>query len=318
MSKAPTGTPRAWISKLLLLTFLATFFSLGFLGTLQPIIEFLDSDRLAFQIDTMRFSVYFLAKSLLALAVLFWIARIFVELGERKIKNLQKLQAGNRALIAKAFQMIVYFIAFLIALNIVGIDLTALALVGGAVGLGVGFGLQKIASNFISGLILLIEKSVQEGDMIELDDGTAGFIKRTHARYTLVETFEGRELMVPNEDFIVSRVSNWTLNNKLGRVEIPIAVAYGTDLEKAHDLILAAAKEHPRCAAKPLAECFLVDFGDSAVNFKLYFWVDDVALGRARPKSDVLFSIWRQFHEHNIKIPFPQRDIYMHQPPSAI
>lgn len=309
--------PPAIISKLLLLALLVAFFSLGFLGHLQPIIAFLDSETLAFQIDDMRFSAYLLIKVLAAIVVLFWLASIFSEFGERKIKNLQKVNAGNRALLAKVFQIMVYFITFFVALDVLGIDLTALAVVGGALGIGVGFGLQKIASNFISGLILLLEKSMKEGDMIELDDGTAGFVKRTHARYTLIETFEGRELMVPNEDFIVSRISNWTLNNMLGRVEISIGVAYGTDLQKAHDLILEAAKEHPRCVPTPPAECFLVDFGESAVNFQLFFWVDDVALGRTRPQSDVLFSLWRKFEENNIKIPFPQRDVHLINAPTT-
>ncbi len=306
--------PRAWVAKLLLVIFVVAFFSLGFLDYLQPIKEFLDSDVLAFKVGDMRFSVYLLTKAIIAIVILFWVASIFAEFGEKKIKNLRKVKASSRALITKAFQIIVYFVAFLVALDTLGIDLTALAVVGGAIGIGIGFGLQKITSNFISGLILLFEKSVEEGDLVELDDGTSGYVRRTSARYTLVETFENRELMIPNEDFITKRVTNWTFSNTLGRIDINIGVSYASDLVKVEELILEAANEHPRCSKEPAAECYLVDFGDSSVNFALYFWVDDIISGRKRPRSDVLFSIWRKFHENGIEIPFPQRDLHIKNP----
>jgi len=303
--------PRTWITKLLLATSVISFLSLGFLGYLQPIKEFLDSDTLSFRVGEMHFSVYLLTKAAICIVILFWLAVIFSEFGEKKIKKLRKIKASNRALITKAFQIIVYFVISLIVLDILGIDLTALAVLSGAVGIGIGFGLQKITSNFISGLILLFEKSVEEGDLVELEDGTVGFVRHTGARYTLVETFESREIMIPNEDFITKRVTNWTFSNSRGRIGIDIGVSYGSDLDKSYELILEAANEHPRCSKDPIAECYLVDFGDSSVNFTLYFWVDDIVEGRKRPRSDVLFSIWRKFDENNIKIPFPQRDLHI-------
>jgi small-conductance mechanosensitive channel len=306
--------PRGWIAKLLLACIAIAFFSLGYLDYLQPIKDFLDSDQLAFKIGDMRFSLYLLTKALIAIIILFWLAGIFSEFGEKRIKNISGMKVSNRALVTKAFQIVVYFLAFLIALDVLGIDLTALAIFSGAVGIGIGFGLQKVASNFISGIILLFEKSVEEADLVELDDRTAGFIRNIGARYTLLETFEGREVMIPNEDFITSRVTNWTFSNTRGRVDINIGVAYGTDLAKAHDLILEAAKEHPRCAETPAPEVFLMDFGDSSINFSLFFWVDDIIEGRRRPKSDVLFSVWRKFNDANIEIPFPQRDLHIKNP----
>ena len=210
--------------------------------------------------------------------------------------------------------VVVYFLAFLFALGVLGIDLTALTVFSGAVGIGVGFGLQKIASNFISGIILLFEKSVEEGDLVELSDGIAGFVRETGARYTLIETFEGHEVMVPNEDFITNRVTNWTFSNSRGRIDINIGVSYGSDLDKVATLLVEAANGHPRCSQSPAAECFLVDFGDNSVNFTLYFWVDDVIEGRKRPRSDVLFAIWRKFKENDIEIPFPQRDLHIKNP----
>lgn len=301
--------PRAWIAKFLLVLFTLAFIVLGYLGYLEPIKSFLDSEDLSFKVGDIRFSVFLVLKVIIAVIVLFWLAGICSEFGEEKLKKLKRIRSSNRALITKAFQVLVYFIAFLIALDLLGLDLTGLTIFSGAVGIGIGIGLQKISSNFISGIIMLFEKAVQEGDLIELSDGTAGFVRRTGARYTLIETFESRDIMVPNEDFITDRVTNWTFSNTLGRIDINIGVSYGSNLDKASELILEAANEHPRCCQNPAAECFLVDFADSSVNFTLYFWVDDIIQGRKRPRSDVLFSIWRKFHENDIEIPFPQRDL---------
>ncbi|HAY45172.1 MAG TPA: mechanosensitive ion channel protein MscS [Gammaproteobacteria bacterium] len=306
--------PKEWIVKLLLAIVVVAFLAAAFLGYLNPIITFLDSDTLAFQVGETRISAYLVVKALLAITLLFWVAGLFSDLSEKKIKTLRNIKASNRSLITKALQIFIYFIAALIALDVLGIDLTALTVLGGAIGIGIGFGLQKITSNFISGLILLFEKSIEEDDLVELEDGTAGFVRHTGARYTLIETFEGRELMIPNEDFITKRVTNWTFSNTKGRIDIDVGVSYGSDLEKASELILEAANEHPRCSKDTAAECFLVEFGDSSVNFTLFFWVDDIIEGRKRPRSDVLFSIWRKFKENNIEIPFPQRDLHIKNP----
>jgi small-conductance mechanosensitive channel len=306
--------PKDWIAKLLLTVIVIAFLAAGFLGYLNPIVTSLDSNTLAFQVGEKRISAYLVVKALIAMALLFWMAGIFSNLSEKKVKALRKINASNRALITKALQIFIYFIAALIALDILGIDLTALTVLGGAIGIGIGFGLQKITSNFISGLILLFEKSIEEDDLVELEDGTAGFVRHTGARYTLIETFEGRELMIPNEDFITKRVTNWTFSNTKGRIDIDIGVSYSSDLDKVSELILEAANEHPRCSRNTDAECFLVGFGDSSVNFTLYFWVDDIIEGRKRPRSDVLFSIWRKLKENNIEIPFPQRDLHIKNP----
>lgn len=303
--------PKEWIAKLLLVIFIIAFLAVGLLGYLNPIISFLDSDALAFQVGDARFSAYLVVKALIAITLLFWVAGLFSGLSEKEIKTLRKIKASNRAIITKALQIFIYFIATLIALDVLGIDLTALTVLGGAIGIGIGFGLQKITSNFISGLILLFEKSIEEDDLVELDDGTAGFVRHTGARYTLIETFEGRELMIPNEDFITKRVTNWTFSNTKGRIDIDIGVSYGSDLNRVNELLLEAANEHPRCSKNTAAECYLIEFGDSSVNFTLQFWVDDIIEGRKRPRSDVLFSIWKKLKENNIEIPFPQRDLHI-------
>lgn len=303
--------PQAWIAKVLLALFVVGFFSLGFLDYLQPIKGALDSDDLSFKIGETRFSAYLLIKAAIAIVMLFWLTGIFSEFGEKRIKTIKGIKSSNKALITKAFQIFVYFFGFIIGLDVLGIDLTGLAVFSGAVGIGIGFGLQKITSNFISGLILLFEKSVENDDLVELADGTYGFIRHTGARYTLIETFEGKEIMIPNEDFITNRVTNWTFSNSKGRVEINIGISYESDIEKAMELILEAAKEHPRCVDDPEPSCYLREFADSSVNFLLFFWVADVTEGRFKPKSDVMRSIWKKFKEHNITIPYPQCDLHI-------
>ena len=280
-------------------------------GYFDSVRVLLDTPALTLRIGSFGFSAYTLLSAVIALALVFWTTAIVSDSVERKISRLQNVRAATRALAVKLAQILIYVIAFLVGLDFVGIDLTTLTVFSGAVGIGLGFGLQKIASNFISGLILLMEKSIEEGDLIELADGTFGFVRRASARYTLVETFDSKEILVPNEDLITSRVVNWTFSNSSARVELEIGVSYHSDIELARDLILQAAAEHPRCAATPEPACFLRTFGDSSVNFTLHFWVDDVTEGRWHPHSEVMFEVWRKFKDCGIEIPFPQRDLHI-------
>lgn len=303
--------PRSWVAVLLLIALVFGFFALGYFDYLQETKDILDSDRLSFHVGDLRLSVYVLLKAAITIIALFWLAGLFSDFGERRIKKLQGIRSANRALMIKALQIVAYFLAFVIGLDVLGIDLTTLTIFSGAVGIGVGFGLQKIASNFISGLILLFEKSIEADDLVELSDGTFGFIRHTRARYILVETFDGKEIMIPNEDFITSRVTNWTFTNSKGRVEIIVGVSYESDIEAARELMLEAAREHPRCIDTPAPVCYLRTFGDSSVDFVLFFWVGDVTAGRYEPQSDVMRSIWKKFKENNITIPYPQRDVHL-------
>jgi small-conductance mechanosensitive channel len=306
--------PQVWIAKVLLVLLLVGFISLEFLEYLQPIKVFLDSEDLSFSIGETRFSAYLMIKAIITIIMFFLLTGIVSDFGEKRIKSIKGIHSSNKALINKAFHIFIYFIGFMIGLNVLGIDLTAFAIFSGAIGIGIGFGLQKITSNFISGLILLFEKSIENGDMVELSDGTYGLIRKTSARYTLLETFEGREMMIPNEDFIINRVTNWTFNNRKGRLQIDIGVAYESDIEKARELILEAAKEFPGSIDDPKPACYLKEFADSSVNFMLFFWLADVSKGRYQAKNDVMLSIWKKFKENNISIPYPQRDIHIKNP----
>lgn len=280
---------------------------LGIFGLWQPLLTFLDS--LAFGVGSYRISVYKIIEIVFVTTVLFWSVGRLTGFIEQHLKSSRALSVANRSLVTKLLQIALYIVAFMLTLDILGIDFTALAVFSGALGVGLGFGLQKITSNFISGLILLFEKSIKVRDMVEMADGTYGIIKHISARYTLIETYDGKEIMMPNEDFITQQVINWTHSDSKGRLENTIGVAYGTDLKKARELIMEAIKEHPDILDDAQNQCNLVEFGDSSINFLIRFWLKDISVFRRRVMGEFLMSVWEKFQENDIEIPFPQRDL---------
>jgi len=213
-------------------------------------------------------------------------------------------------LAAKLARISLITLAILIALSSVGIDLTALAVFGGALGVGLGFGLQKIFSNLVSGIILLLDKSIKPGDVISLGT-TFGWINHLGLRYTSVITRDGMEHLIPNEELITQRVENWSFSNKLVRLRAPVGVSYHSDIRLAMQLCLDAAKMSPRVQLDPEPKVQLLGFGDNSVNLEIRFWVDDPEQGRANITSEILLAVWDSFHEHGIEIPFPQRDLHI-------
>lgn len=208
----------------------------------------------------------------------------------------------------KFFEIAVYFIAFLVFLNVLGIDLTTLGVIGGAICFGIGIGLQKIVLNLICGILILLEDVIKENDIIELENGTIGYVKSMGARYIMIKTFTGKDLLIPNEELIVKSVTNWTLSDNKVRSEIIIPVSYKTDINYAQKIILEAIKKYKHLDKEKPCHCFLYDFGDSVIKFKLRFWVDNVMIERnQKPKSDVMFIIWESLRKHNIELPLPQR-----------
>lgn len=286
-------------------------------GLLQPFSKFLES--LNFAVGKTEVSVYSVMVTLITIAVMIWVARLVIRGADAYLRKFHNLRASNRELILKACGIVLYVIVGLSALRMLGIDLTALAVFGGAIGVGLGFGLQKITSNFVSGIIMLFEKSVEVDDLVELADGTTGFIRHTGARATLIETGDGREVMIPNENFIINQVTNWTYSNTRGQVEIVIGVSYESDIKKAQELMLEAALEHPRCSKHPdkKPNCFLTQFADFSINFKLAFWIEDVKSGRAGPQSEVMFAIWDKFKANGIEVPYPHQEIYVKELPKS-
>ena len=304
--------PNSFVAKLMMFGVLLAILLLAMSGHLSPVQDILDAPSVTFSIqDNFVISPWKVLKFLFVATSFLLLSASITGSFEAYLSKLRRLRVSSKALVGKLFQISVYTLFFFIFLDVLGIDLTTFTVVGGAIGIGIGFGLQKITSNFISGLILLFERSIETGDLIELDGGIFGFIRKTGGRFTLVETFDGKELMIPNEDFVTSRVTNWTFTNNQGRIEIIVGVSYSSDHQLAKTLLLEAARENPEASKSPEAECHIVNFGDSSVDFALTLWVDDVTKGRRPIQSEVMFEILKKFKANNIEIPFPQRDVHM-------
>ena len=288
--------------------FLVPALILHIFGALDPTIVYLD--ELYFKVGKIKISVYILIKAFIVLLLVFWLSSLISRKSKSYVDNSKNIKSSTKGIISKFIDILIYSIVALIILKTFGVDLTTIAVIGGAVGVGIGFGLQKIASNFISGIILLFEKSVEVGDIVELDNGSIyGTVRHFGGRYTLVEASDGKEIMIPNEEFIINRVTNWTYSNNRARIEVQIGIAYQSDLNKAKEIMLSCAKSHKRCITYPEPECFVTSFNDYDITMTLYFWINDIVDGRMGAKSDVMIDIFNNFKENNIEIPFPQREL---------
>ena len=283
------------------------------LGWLTDVTEHLDS--IAFTVGNIKLSVYTILRTLVFGFLLFWLGRLSNVTGKRVIRTQQALDPGAREVAAKLFEIAVFVVIFLLLLNVMGIDLTALAVFGGALGVGLGFGLQQIASNFISGIIILLDRSLTIGDYIQLEDGRAGTLRELSMRSATLETYDGKDIMVPNEKFITTSFTNWTHNNKLQRYPINFQVAYDTDLEKMFPILREVVASHPKVISgddvpielRPDAE--IQEFQDSGINILVEFWMEGIDDGEHRVGGDLLLMIWQALKANDIVIPFPQRVI---------
>lgn len=194
--------------------------------------------------------------------------------------------------------------------------MTAFTVFSGAIGVGVGFGLQKIVSNLISGVILLIDKSIKPGDVISVGD-EYGWVNSLGARYVSVVTRDGTEHLIPNEELITQRVENWSYSNNLVRLRAPVGVHYKSDVRHAISLCIEAARATPRVLQDPAPVCLLKGFGDSSVDLEIRFWIQDPAEGMSNVLSEVLLRVWDRFHEEGVEIPYPQRDLHIRTPAPA-
>lgn len=281
---------------------------LDIFGILNPAISYLD--QYALDIGKFRISVYIVIKSLVILTIVFLLLNLMRKKAKILIENSSSIEVSTRSLIIKFIDIFTYFALAVISLKTIGIDMTAFTVIGGAVGVGIGLGLQKIASNFIGGIILLFEKAIEVGDWIEIENGNIfGIVKHFAGRYTIVEGFDGREIIIPNEDLIVNKVINWTYSNNRARIEINIGVAYNSDLNKVRQIMIDVANSNSRCLQYPEVECNLINFGEFDIKFLLTFWINDIVEGRQSAKSQVMLEIWQKFKENNIEIPLPQREV---------
>ena len=261
-------------------------------------------NSLSIEIGAFHISMLGLFHGIVILVVVFWIAGFLSRTLESYLRRSSTLSYMARELTVKFFRIFVYFMALMITLSSVGVDLTAFAVFGGALGVGVGLGLQKITANFVSGITLLMEKSIRIGDLIEVA-GNVGWVRQLNIRYALIETADGREVMIPNEELVSTRVINWTHTSNTARIDIKVHVAYNSDVAKVREVMLQAAREHPLCLKTPAPSCWLREFGDNALQFLLIFWIPDVHDGRFGPQSDVMISILQKFREAGIGIPCP-------------
>lgn len=254
---------------------------------------------------------------LLTLCVALLVANLLSRALDARINRVRVWSPSMRVLVCKVVHVSLYTLAVLLALDTVGINVASLAVFGGALGLGIGFGLQKVVSNLVSGFILLTDRSIKPGDVIQIE-GTYGWINNLRARYVSVITRDGTEHLIPNEDLITQRVINWSFTNKNVRLKLPVGVSYRCDIHRARELMLEACRNVERVMEDPPPMCQLVGFGDNSVDFELRIWINDPPNGVANVKSEVYFKVWDAFREHGIEIPFPQRDVHLDAHPSVI
>lgn len=289
-----------------------TIAALNIFGLLEPVMTFLNS--FAFYAGDTRVSILLVLKAIGLVVLLLWGSSILSAFMQRRINALPALTPSVQILMGKVTRIALVALAFFVALTSLGIDLSIFAVLGGAIGIGVGFGLQKIVGNFVSGLILLMDRSIKPGDVIEVA-GTYGWVRSLGARFTSVVTRDGHEHLIPNEEFIVNTVTNWSFSDKNVRVRKGVGVAYDTDIHLARKLVIDAAASVDRVLKDPAPRCHLVNFGDNSVDLEARFWVNDPEGGVANVTSDVLLAIWDAFRENGIEIPYPQRDIYIKEMP---
>lgn len=286
------------------------FATLNIIGFWDETTAFLE----AAAIDTggFRISLMMVLTAVVTLAVLFAVAGILSRSTHKQISAAEDMSPSIKVLLTKASQLLFYGAAFLMGLSAIGFDLSNLALLSGAIGLGIGFGLQKIVSNLVSGVIILLDKSIKPGDVISLGD-TFGWITQLGARYASVTTRDGREYLIPNEDFITSQVVNWTHSSDFIRLDIHFGVSYKSDPHFVKKIATAAPLTVDRVVKNPSPVCHVINFGDSSIDFKLRFWIKDPTGGLTNIRGNVYLALWDALKENEIDIPYPRRDMYMFQ-----
>jgi potassium-dependent mechanosensitive channel len=266
-------------------------------------------------VGNIRFSLMSLIRGAIAGSLLFWLGSWSNQQSAGFIKQQETIRPATRQLAVKAAELAIFGTAFLLLMSIMGIDLTALAVLGGALGVGIGLGLQQIAANFVSGVILLLEGQTTVGDYVELDGGEKGTIVKMTARACILETFDGKWIVVPNDHFITSRVVNYSDQGSANRYEAVFSVSYDTDMNAVPPLIEAAVGALPFVLQSPDGpDCELRGFGESAVDFAVEYWAAGLDDGKNKYSSPVLFAIWNALKDAGIEMPYPHRVIEMKQP----
>jgi small-conductance mechanosensitive channel len=275
-------------------------------GLLPEILALLDS--IGFQIGNQRVSVLLIAQSILAftasiLAAL-WMASAF----ETRIMDARAMDINQRVILSKISRTVLIVLGVLIALPMVGVDLTVLSVFGGALGVGLGLGLQKIASNYISGFIILLDRSLHIGDIVTVDNRKGEVISLT-TRYVVLKSDDGTEALIPNDTFITSAVISQTYSNRTLRLIVPIQISYSSPVDSAMSIMFNTAKKYQQVLSEPEPAVILKEFADSGIHLDLIIWVEDPEGGVLQLRSNINREIWSEFQKNGIDIPFPQREV---------
>ena len=286
---------------------------LHWINLLDPIISILEAMQVT--IGNINVSAYGVIRVILFGSLLFWLGRISSSTGQELIRRQEKLDFRTKEVSAKLLEVAIFILFILLLLQVMGINLTALAVFGGALGVGLGLGLQAIASNFMSGIIILLDRSISVDDYIELEDGRTGVVRELTLRSTTLETFDGRDIIVPNEKFMTESFTNWTHKDKKQRYRVDFSVAYDTDIRKLVEIIKTTVASHEQVISGddiPIEErpdCEISGFGDSGVNMFVEFWMHGIDDGKNRVGGDLMLMIFEAMREHGFQIPFPQREV---------
>ena len=291
-----------------------TIAALSILGLLQPTMAALDS--VAVVLGGLRISPLLVIKTAVLLMLALWAASAAGDFLDKRVRSTAELTPSIQVLIGKVTRLLLITFAILITLSTVGIDLSALAFFSGAIGVGNGFGLQKIVSNLVSGIILLADKSIKPGDIITVGD-QFGWVTNMGARYTSVDTRDGREILVPNEDFVTQHVVNWSYSNNRMMLISRFGVSYDSDPHHVCQAAVAAAASVPRVLADPPPVCYFEAFGESSLDFSVRYWIADPNEGIINVRAPVMMALWDAFKREGIDIPFPVRDLRITQAPPA-
>ena len=270
-------------------------------------------DAVGFSIGTFRLSLLLIIKVVVLLGALLWGAITLGNFFDNRLQRTEELTPSLRVLLGKVLKIILIVTATLVGLSGLGLDLTLFTVFSGAIGVGLGFGLQKVVSNFISGIIILMDRSIKPGDTISLGE-TFGWIRELRARFVSVVTRDGREYLIPNEDFITHEVINWSFTDALVRLDVEFGVAYDSDPHEVSALAIEAAAGCARVFPGKKPVCWLTGFGDSSINFILRFWINDPREGLTNIRGVVLLALWDTFKEHGVHIPYPHREVIMKTP----
>jgi len=264
----------------------------------------------SFKVGELQISLEIMVMVALVLYLSIIISWIIQALLDAEIMTPQGLEHGVKFAVKTLIHYSLILVGFLVAISVAGIDMSKFAILAGALGVGIGFGLQNIVNNFISGLILLFERPIKIGDTVTIDDQW-GTITRIGLRSTVVETIDRAELIVPNSELVAQKVTNWTFTTHVSRVVITVGVAYGTPLESVLEILLRVAREQGAILDEPPPTAIFTGFGDSSINFELRAWIADI---NQRPfvRSELGLAIDREFRAAGIVIPFPQRDLHLH------